>query len=514
MNQPLVAPPEARFDFSADFQFFLLAAMLQDQDTLARWKQVVRPVYFTDPNSRYFLQWAYDYYDQFNVAPTETAFQQHIREWCADNGTTEYEHTYLQWLSNLLHTPVREREFLFDRVERFCRYQEYVQATARAAHRLTQHRDDPDSADIDEIPDFFAQASSRLAQTHGSIGIDPTEMPDDVLLDTLFRTDVRDPIATSWPHLNEALAGGPGRKEMMVLAAAPNVGKTWTLINIGVAAAQRGLFVVHYTLEMSEELTTHRYYATLTGINHHEIRLSPDAVIQANRRLRESGGRFIVKEFPPRSARVTDLRDHLLAVEAQTGRRVDMVIVDYADLCAAKGGSRSEADQVHRHVLSHIYTDLRAIAVSKSIAVITATQTNRGAVNKDVITIGDLAECFDKAAHADIIVGLCQTQDEVRMNRIRFHVAKNRNQRKGDEIPVSIDFACGRMTEVMQGGLPDGMPGQGAGAAAVNQFLQQHHQALLIPGVGSGSEQPPAPQATASVPQMPPPPVWGNGGAQ
>lgn len=501
MNLPLATPPESRFSFSPEFQFYLLAALLQDQDAMSRWKHVVRPIYFTDPTSRMFLQWAYDYYDQYNVKPTENAFHHRVQEWCQEQGTLDHVHTYTAWINSILAAPVRDTDYLFDQVETFCRRQEYTHAVVRAAHLLNQ----PDE-DIDEIPMFFDQATSRLAQTHGSLGIDPTQLSDDVLLETLFTHDVRDPIATSWPHLNEAIGGGPGRKEMLVLAAAPNVGKTWTLINIGVAAVNRGLFVVHYTLEMSQELSTHRYYAALTGINHQEISGNPQRIIEANRRLRENNGRFLVKEFPPRQARVVDIRDHLLSVEAQTGRKVDMVIVDYADLCAPKSGGRGDADQVHRHVLSNIYTDLRAIAVGKGLAMVTATQTNRGAVNKDVITISDLAECFDKAAHADIIIGLCQTEDEQRMNRMRFHIAKNRNQRKGDEIPVSIDFACGRMDEVVAGNMIVGGTA-GGGAASANAFLQQH--AMLIPGVQQVQNLN-APTPTTSIPIAPPPPVWTN----
>ena len=59
--------------------------------------------------------------------------------------------------------------------------------------------------------------------------------------------------------------GGFGKGELILFAAPPGIGKSWSLVNIGVNAMKKGKIVAHYTLELNEGYTGQRYDAVLTG---------------------------------------------------------------------------------------------------------------------------------------------------------------------------------------------------------------------------------------------------------
>jgi replicative DNA helicase len=303
-------------------------------------------------------------------------------------------------------------------------------------------------------------------------------------MEELFSTPPRNTVATPWTNLNKKIGGGFGIEEMTVFAAVPNAGKSFLLCHSGATAAMQGHFVLHITLEMSEKLTLHRYYSALTGVPLSGLKAAGDHIAYVNYRLNEVGGRFVIKQWPAETVRVSDIRDQLTQIQSQYGRMPDVLVVDYADLLLGRNGGsgRGEEDNVVRHILKGIYTDLRAIGINYKLAVVTASQANKGSLSKEIIGIADLAESFQKAAIADIIVAICQTEDEFDTNTIRLYVAKNRNEQKGAEIPLQVDFGAGK---IIEGG---SIGGAGKGAAAALEYLNQIQGHTM-----AGSSVPPPP---------------------
>ena len=132
----------------------------------------------------------------------------------------------------------------------------------------------------------------------------------------------------------------------------------------------------------------------------------------------------------------------MLAVQSRVQKKIKCVVVDYADLLRPHFNQ-----QERRHQLQEIYTDLRAMAVDMNLAVVTATQTNRESVGQERINLDKLAEDFGKAAIADIIMFLCQTEMEQANNRGRIFFAKNRNQRKFVEVGFNMFYELSRLEE-------------------------------------------------------------------
>ena len=113
-----------------------------------------------------------------------------------------------------------------------------------------------------------------------------------------------------------------------------------------------------------------------------------------------------------------------------------MILVDYADLLRPP---RSTGEK--RHELEETYEGLRGLAQSYEIPVWTASQTNRGGLNAEVITMESISEAFNKCFVADFIFSLSRTIQDKQANKGRIFVAKNRNGPDGLVFDAHVDWS-------------------------------------------------------------------------
>ena len=53
-----------------------------------------------------------------------------------------------------------------------------------------------------------------------------------------YESTVRNVIPCGWPVIDELVDGGFGKGELIIFAAPPGIGKSWALVNVGMAAAK------------------------------------------------------------------------------------------------------------------------------------------------------------------------------------------------------------------------------------------------------------------------------------
>lgn len=144
---------------------------------------------------------------------------------------------------------------------------------------------------------------------------------------------------------------------------------------------------------------------------------------------------LFVKGYPPRTASVNDFRSYLYSLESEHNFRPHLIIVDYGDLVKPTSNKTEE-----RHALADVWTELRALAQEFNCAVVTATQTNRGAFDKQIIRMSDIAEAIQKVWISDNIISICKTEDEDKEGKARLFFAGSRESRSGQIIPIRFDW--------------------------------------------------------------------------
>jgi intein/homing endonuclease len=121
-------------------------------------------------------------------------------------------------------------------------------------------------------------------------------------------------------------------------------------------------------------------------------------------------GKYLMfKKYPRFSANVTDVMRDLDVLEKTDGFIPDMIVIDYADILKPEDSTASSTSQ-----LDDTWKTLSRLAGERHAIVVTASQVNRGALNKKQVEQQDLAMWIGKLGHVDAMYSLNQTPTDKR----------------------------------------------------------------------------------------------------
>jgi replicative DNA helicase len=246
-----------------------------------------------------------------------------------------------------------------------------------------------------------------------------------------YEMAVRRTVQTGWKEIDNLMDGGLGHGELGVVVAPAGIGKSFLLVNLGAAAAKRGLNVLHYTLELNEAYVGLRYDSVLTGIANQDLKYNVDEVKEV---VKELSGNITIKYYPTKGATINTIASHIEKYKI-LGKKPDLILIDYADLLRGTGLSNREL----RHELGNIYEEMRGMAGEYEIPVWTASQANRSALNEDVIQADKIAESYSKIMTADFVMSLSRKLEDKANGTGRIHVIKNRFGPDGITYPSKIN---------------------------------------------------------------------------
>ncbi len=256
-------------------------------------------------------------------------------------------------------------------------------------------------------------------------------------------------VPTPWAYLNELLHGGWGDSRLTTWIGGSGAGKSHLLVNCGVGAltngssslnpqlaaelVRRGRVVVHYTLELSEIDVARRYDAALTGVDINFVPMHKAKILETLKTVLPEGSRLIIKEYPMKKASVQTIKAHLSRLKLQ-GIIPDILIIDYGDLLSPVSNMTDK-----RHGLEEIWIDLKSLAQEMKIHIVTATQTNRGGYDAEVVKPTDISEDFSKVMHSDIIITMARNMEQKAVGIGKMYLAKNRQGKDGQIFSYALD---------------------------------------------------------------------------
>jgi len=417
-------------EFDAEFQIGILSLMSRDIKFLSYASDNLLPDYFSDKDLGWVFTALRNHYSSAHALISTRSIKDRLRTDLRRGSVSEDRVPFIKEIFEQIETDVlSDAGYIQDRVVLFVKRNLMKEAFISATEAYQR-------GEYAEIVNTFIEAHKRSeivfkeGQTYPDI---------DVFEERLKRRNVtRRVVPTGIMSLDNYLRGGGlGEKELGVILAPTNRGKSMMLKHIAEFNMARGLNALIFTLEMSEDRYLDRFDMSLTSMTTTEMLANPERV-EAKLREIESNpafGRVHVKEYPTQAATVSNLRTYTENLR-RSGFFPDFVVVDYADLM------RSETKYSEkRHEHSHIYETLRGWAVEEEFPLWTATQANRASLSKTQVTVADISEDFGKAMIADVIVGLCQNKKEKDRQEMRLFIAKNRDGTSGMEVPVKTDFA-------------------------------------------------------------------------
>ena len=410
-----------KFNYGSTFQIKTITSLLTDRAFCQQVSDILFPEFFESEQNAWIVNQILKYFSEFKSVPTLEVFTVKLAD--VDNAVTK---TAIKAALTEVYryAGAEDLAFIKERVLDFCKNQCIKNAILKSVDLLGNGEYDQIKTQIDAAMKSGADRNIGYEFMSG--------------IADRYTTNARNTIPTCWPLINELAGGGFGAGEMVVFVAPPGIGKSTTMMNIGAYAVQKGLRVVHYTMELSEQYTAQRYDAIITGIATQNLQLHVDEVESTLKK--KVTGDLIIKYYPTKSASVNTLRAHLDQL-ILVGKKPDMIIVDYADLLKSTGRTK---EKTHED-LEIIYEELRGIAGEYGIPLYTASQSNRSSADSEVVTGDQIASSFAKVMVGDFIISLSRRATDKISGTGRFFVIKNRFGPDGMTLPSKINMSNGQM---------------------------------------------------------------------
>lgn len=372
------------------------------------------------------------YYDTYKQSPTLVVIQNELLQ---GPEILDDEYPLLEEFNSILEVGIiPERDYIKDSLKQFI-------ASSQLKLTLAKNSEAIDKGDFGELVQVLRSEETAI------ISLDNTTPQLVFSLDNLREIYEAKGGMKSGISLIDNVVGGIMKKELLMLLADTNVGKSIALCAIGGHLVKNYHKVLHVTLEMSAARSLIRYFTTMSdkedNIKYDNIYgfNPPQHVYDYLQKLQSAyEGMLYMHEMPTSKCTVSNLFQLINSYQP-----LDVLIIDYLDLMhpVRKRDAR-------RFELADIAIALRGLALEANIAVVTATQTSRQAAYKRVIGKELVAEDYEKIRISDVVVGMGQSKEDAMRKEVVFYLTKSRNTEKDKAERYLLDYQSMRFYMLRQ----------------------------------------------------------------
>lgn len=418
--------------YDTNFQIKCISCILSDQSFIERIYDILDVNFFENDAQRWIVSTTVEYFLQYKTLPTLDVFKIKI-----DSIDNEVLRTAT--ISNLKAVYMKmnssDISFIKNVFLEFCKNQKMKQAIVASVDLLER-------GDYNTIYEMMGNAlKAGMERNNGH----------EYLVDIEKRMSqmCRKTISTGWQIIDSAMDGGLAGGELGVITACAGSGKSWILTRIGAEAIMAGYKVLHITLELNENYVGLRYDSCITGVDFQNIRTNVELIKQ---KIAEIPGKLFIKYFPIKTISAMDIKMHVEKLK-MVGFSPDILIVDYADILRSFQSTRNSNSYSEA---GGIYEELRSIAGELQLPIWTASQSNRGAMQEDIIQADNISDSYRKIMTADFVISLSRKTEDKLCNTARLHVIKNRFGPDGMTYPAKMNAGCGKV-DIFDSNSPEGI---------------------------------------------------------
>jgi len=424
-----------------ELQREVLAGLLRDARFASRFILSLSEDNFENPVHRIIFSIARKFYiEQLRIVP-KRILERELSNFLSENESRLPYPYRLFWeeLRHLYSIAIDQiRDYLVEKLTNFLIKGQLTRLCERALEEAK--KEEPRLERIDnEVSALYSLRSGVVIRERGEFLLQQASS-------RFRRVASEDKVPTGLQTCDTILGGGLGKGEVGVVLAPTGYGKSFWLVTVGANAVRRQKRVIHITLEMSREKVVERYETHLTRIKKEELLDSENDVIRKLLRLRRllSPADVYVIHFPMRSITVEELRVVVNQISFVEEFFPDLIIIDYGDVIKPRESRNAQRYEL----LGEIYEKLVALAHELNVPLWTGSQARRISVNKEFVTVADMAESFAKAQVADVIIAICRTREEEMNHRGRFYFAKVRDNPGKQVVPFVDKFEIARFEEI------------------------------------------------------------------
>lgn len=246
-------------------------------------------------------------------------------------------------------------------------------------------------------------------------------------------------VQSPWPRLNAMLCGFQ-KKELILLAARPSMGKSAAALQIAYHAAKHGVGVAYLSLEMSKESLTRRLICMAGGIDSHMMR---NGWLTSEQRRKAAAAAFEIESLPiwiedGGSWTAPAIRSTLRRLRSE--HEYGLIIVDHFHL--VDGIGREET----RDRYSRIADSFQRYAKDFDMPFMPLCQLNRGPESeKRAPQLSDLKETGNLEQNADVVIFIHRPEmfnkSDIALRGLAYMIVAK--QRNGPIGKLDMDFHHG-----------------------------------------------------------------------
>ena len=152
----------------------------------------------------------------------------------------------------------------------------------------------------------------------------------------------------------------------------------------------------------------------------------------------KKSGAFQVK-YMPSGKTPNDVRSYIKEYEIKTGKKVDVLLLDYLDLLMPNGAKISAENLYIKD--KYVSEELRNLAMELNCVFVTAAQLNRGAVEEIEFDHSHISGGLSKIQTADNVFGIFTSRAMRERGRYQLQLMKTRNSGGvGQKIDLAFDL--------------------------------------------------------------------------
>ena len=394
-------------DYGYDIQRVYLEMFMTDAQSFVRCQGVFDPMSF-DRRLQPAAEFLKNYVEEHNALPTFDMVNAATKADLKDPGQLQENHY----------------DWLLQEFETFSRHKALEAAILKSADLLEKGEYGP-------VEDLVKRAVQ--------IGLQK-DLGTDYFADPRGRLeaikDKNGQISTGWPTLDKKLFGGFNRGELNIFAGGSGSGKSLFMANLGVNWCLQGLNVLYLTFELSENLVSMRIDSMIAGIPSREIFKTIDDVDMKVRIIGKKSGAFQVK-YMPTGKNANDVRAYIKEFEIKTGKKIDVLLIDYLDLMHPIGQKISAENLFVKD--KYVSEELRNLAMELNTIFVTASQLNRASVEEIEFDHSHISGGISKINTADNLIGIFTSRAMRERGRYQIQLMKTRSS-SGVNSKIDLEF--------------------------------------------------------------------------
>lgn len=437
-----------QLNFNSNFLNYVLKHCIVDTNFLRKVRPFLEPKVLKIKERSFLLGLIYNYYDEFKQAPQDD-FELIFEEQKEDISDALYKKCR-RIIDNLSEIKASNSEYILNNIHKalkhfaieeaivksaqLCKAKEYNEAKGIFLKALREHDDIKP-----EFYDFYS---------------DKTYIPTRIEGKTYkFKTLVK-PV--------DDMIGGMNPPWVVIILGATKGGKTKWLIELAVASQVQGLNCLFVSLEMNKEQIDNAFDQAIGFLGDKpgqkietmnykknqwckvkmEVPTIYDIQLVAKNRkkLKSHGGKLVVADRTGLKFNYIDLEALIDEIEQTKGIVFDMTIIDYLGEMG-----RTEKGQNKKQTIAANISGIKMIGKEKNLLMITAEQGNRKAMRADVFHSDLVADAIEPIWVGDLILAICQTEEEEKENLYRFFVAEYRHGEKHKIVTLVRDLSIGQI---------------------------------------------------------------------